>query len=484
MTSVESLAYVVPLLLHGVILVGLGVRVVMRRRPVGVTIAWLGMIAVAPFAGAILYFLLGESRLGNRTERRMRKMLSAYRAWLRALPREAQPSWEGLPEEPLRIHELGVRTIGIPALSGNRIELLDDAQEALRAIARDVDRARESAHMEFYIWQPGGAADDVAAALLRAASRGVVCRVLVDSIGSDEFLGSPVERQLKEGGVRVVEALPVSLARAFFVRADHRTHRKIVVIDGCVGYTGSLNLVDPRDFKLAAGVGQWVDAMARLEGPAVEPLAVAFIADWELATEEGLEAIGRTLKVPGRAGAANVQVVPSGPGYAPEAIHKLILTTIYAAREELLLTTPYFVPTDALLTALVSAAERGVDVTIVLPEHNDSKLVHYASRSTFDDLLAAGVRLAWFEGGLLHTKSITVDGHTSVFGSVNLDLRSFYLNFEISLFVFDREFTQGLSDLQRRYLAHSREIDARSWARRPLRQRFAENVARLFGPLL
>ncbi|MFI5401446.1 MAG: cardiolipin synthase [Planctomycetota bacterium] len=477
---------VVPVLVafaHVAIFCGLGLRVVWRRRPVGVTIAWLGVIVLAPFLGAACYFLFGESRLGNKTERRMKELLPAYRAWL-ATPREAKADWAGLPPEPKEIHELGVRTVGIPALCGNRLVLHGDSIEAFRSIVADIDAARESVHMEFYIWEPGGAADEVAAALLRAAKRGVSCRVLLDSIGSADFLGSHVAREFRESSVRLVEALPVSLARSFVVRADHRTHRKIIVIDCAIGYTGSLNIVDPREFKLSAGVGHWIDAMVRVEGPAVEGLAIAFLGDWELATDEGLEEMGRTVRMPPRVGGANVQVVPSGPGFAQEAIHKLILTAIYAARKELVLTTPYFVPSDALLIALVSAAERGVDVTIVLPARNDSWLVHYASHATFEDLLAAGVKLFAFEKGLLHTKSITVDGHTSVFGSVNLDMRSFYLNFEISLFVYDRAFTGNLRELQRGYVDGARRIDAAEWSRRPLKVRLVENVVRLAGPLL
>jgi len=470
---------------HAAIILGLGLRVVMRRRPVGVAIAWLGLIVVAPFLGAIWYFLFGESRLGERTERRMVDLLSAYRDWLKALPHPQAADWERLRAPgPRQIHDLGVRTIGIPALCGNRLDLLDDAQATLHSIIADIDAARESVHMEFYIWQPGGTADEVAAALIRAVRRGVVCRLLLDSIGGSDFFGSHVERSLKSGGVHVVEALPVGVVRSFIARADHRTHRKIVVVDGRIGYTGSMNLVDPRDFKLEAGVGQWIDAMVRLEGPAVEALAVTFIADWELGTDEGLGTLARTLRKPETAGSANVQVIPSGPGYAPEAIHKLILTGIYSAREELIVTTPYFVPTDSLLTAIESAAQRGVDVTIIVPARNDSRLVHFASRSTFDDLLAAGVRIAAFRGGLLHTKAITVDGHTSIVGSVNLDMRSFYLNFEISLFVYDAEFTGRLRHLQHRYLADSSVIVPAEWARRPFRQSLAEDLARLLGPLL
>jgi cardiolipin synthase len=179
-----------------------------------------------------------------------------------------------------------------------------------------------------------------------------------------------------------------------------------------------------------------------------------------------------------------MQVVPSGPGFRPEAIHQLLLTAIYAARRELIMTTPYFVPDEALLTAILSAALRGVEVTLVIPARNDSRLVRYAGVAHFDDLLSAGARIALFGGGLLHTKSITVDGETSVFGSVNLDMRSVWLNFEISLFVYDLGFTAALRDLQQQYLKRSQVLDPVSWGRRPFARRLAENAARLLGPLL
>lgn len=183
--------------------------------------------------------------------------------------------------------------------------------------------------------------------------------------------------------------------------------------------------------------------MIRMEGPSVEALAGTFIEDWELNTGEGLKALEETSDIRSipEKGTTPVQVVPSGPAIRPEVIHQLLLTTIYSAQKKLVLTTPYFVPDESLITALISAAHRQVDVIIVVPAEVDSRLVHYASRSLFDNLMSAGVTIAAFKGGLLHTKSITVDDGICVFGTVNLDMRSLWLNFEVSLFIYDRSGT-------------------------------------------
>jgi len=271
-----------------------------------------------------------------------------------------------------------------------------------------------------------------------------------------------------------------------FARLDLRIHRKIVIIDGEVGYTGSLNLVDPRYFKQEEGVGQWVDAMVRLEGPAVQSLGVIFLWDWEVETGQGIETLKDTsdLKALPLVGKASVQVVPSGPEVGNNPIHQLLLTSVYAARRELIITTPYFVPDESLHTALQSASRRGVDVTIILPEKVDSLMVRYASRSYFDDMLLSGVRILNFRGGLLHTKSITIDGEVALFGTVNLDMRSFWLNFEVTLFVYDAVFVTQLRKLQQNYIEASQSIDSQLWHTRSPVNRLVENAAQLLAPLL
>jgi cardiolipin synthase len=273
--------------------------------------------------------------------------------------------------------------------------------------------------------------------------------------------------------------------QTLFIRPDLRMHRKVVVIDGAVGYTGSLNVADPRLFKQGAGVGQWVDALVRLEGPAVADLAVVFLRDWAVATD--------TAPVPPRAedvataptdGQAVVQVLPSGPAARVEAIEQVVLMAVYEAQQELVLTTPYFVPSESMLTALLSAADRGVKVTLIVPAKVDSRLCHYASRAHQLDLLTAGVQVALFQGGLLHTKSITVDGRLSLFGSLNLDPRSMRLDFEITLIVHDRNWTADLRALQQSYLERSVLLDLPTCRSRSWLERFAENTTRLVGPVL
>jgi cardiolipin synthase len=471
--------YVADLLIRVV----LSVRIIMRRLPVGVALAWLSVVLIFPFAGAAVYLLIGESRLGQGRRQRARALRPAYRQWAKEQV-EGGGAAPDLPAVGRGLARLGDAVLDSPPLPGNDIRLLNNAGEAFPALIADIDAARHFCHLEFYIWDVGGKADEVVEALLRAAARGVTCRVLVDAVGSKTFLRSDRARRLRAGGVALREALPVTLRRLLFVRADLRLHRKIVVIDGAVAYTGSLNLADPALFKRNAGVGQWVDAFARVRGPAVAALGAIFLYDWELETGEAITAPAGSEPAPAAAGGAMLQVLPSGPGERVGAIEQILLAAVYAAERELVLTTPYFVPDESLLAALLSAPGRGVDVTLIVPARVDSRLTHYASRAHQADLLAAGVRVALYRGGLLHTKSLTVDGQFSLFGSLNLDPRSLRLDFEITLAVYDAEFTAALRRLQQTYLEGSDPLDLAACRSRSSVECFIEDAARLVGPLL
>lgn len=466
--------------------IGLSVRVIMRRRPVGVSLAWLMIILAVPFGGAVIYLTFGETRLGRRRAERAALVHEPYMDWLADLEKRTDIHWSQLGPECEPLARLTEATVGIPPMSGNCVELIEETDEVFHRIIADIDAAQRTCHMVFYIWNNGGLADEVADALIRAAKRGVICRILVDDVGSAPFLRSEMAQRLRREDVRLHAALPVGLIRSLFVRLDLRMHRKIVVIDGEVGYTGSLNMVDPRYFKQGAGVGQWVDAMVRVRGPIVEGLAITFLEDWELDTGEGLEQLRDTgdVRALEEVGEAAVQVVPSGPVTDSHAIQQVLLMAIYSARRELILTSPYFVPDELLLTALVSAASRGVNVILIVPARVDSILVRYASQAHKIDLLEAGVKIAMFKGGLLHTKSISVDGEFSLFGSLNLDPRSLWLNFEITLSAYDKEFTTVLRDLQERYIEDSQFMDLAEWRKRPAIERLITNAARLLSPLI
>jgi cardiolipin synthase len=464
----------------------IGLRVIMQRRPTGETLAWIMVVFSVPFLGTLLYLMLGELRLGRRRAGRYSELTKPLMSWLHDIRQRSLVDWNALEADYKPIAEMCERTIGVPALAGNRIDLVDDWQHFFKRLLADIEAATSTIHIEFYIWSDGGEADRVADALIHAQRRGVTCRVLVDALGSHRFLRGKMCRRMREGGVQIVAALPGGLFRLPFVRFDLRLHRKIVTIDGCIGFTGSINLVDPQFFKKNLGVGEWVDAMVRVEGPAVEAMQIIFLADWYVESHTELDRLLESADAkpqPAR-GDVETQVMPSGPDLPANAIEQVLLTAIYSAREELLITTPYFVPSEPLMLALVAAARRGVKVVLIIPRHVDSKLVRYASSAFKGELLEAGVRIAQFDAGLLHTKSVTVDRTHSLFGSVNLDPRSFRLNFEILLAMYDSKFTAQLADLQQKYIDQSELMDLETYRARPLFHQVLESFARLLGPLL
>jgi len=463
-----------------VIRVGLALHVLRRRLPVGEALAWLGLILVFPFAGGLLYLLFGLYRLGPRRTRRIAAVQAVTRDW-----RVQTPSGEDrLDPAGQALARLGETLLEAPLLSGNRLELLPGAERGFQALLADLDRATATCDIESYIWSPGGWPDDVAEALLRAARRGVACRVLLDAVGSKDFLASSWPRRLAEGGVRVQAALLTGALRALVARPDLRLHRKIVVIDGNVAYAGSLNMADPRLFKKHVGVGEWVDALARIEGPAVDGLNMVFLRDWAIEADVPPDQF-RARPIPAvPAGEAAVQILPSGPYQRVRAIEQVVLGAIYAAEREVVLTTPYFVPTESLQTALMTAAARGAAVTLIVPTRVDSRLAALASRAYLADLRAGGAHVALYRDGLLHTKSITVDGRFSLFGSLNLDPRSLHLDFEVTLAVYDAGFTAALRALQEEYLGRSQLPDVETLRPRSAWGRLGEDVARLLGPVL
>lgn len=476
--------------------IGLSTRIIMRQRTYGVSLAWLVVILLVPFIGGFIYLLFGENRLSERRQKLMRESQNHYQNWLRTLQERSPVSWANTNPEREPIHHQALTLVGIPAINGNDIQLLKNSNDILCSIINDINNAKSTCHLQFYIWQNGGEVDKVNQALIAASARGVKCRILVDDIGSREFLRSSVKKEMEKAGIRIQAALPAGLYKALFSRIDIRNHRKVVIIDGLIAYTGSQNMIDPSLFKQDEGVGQWVDLMVRLTGPVVEAMGGTFISDWLLETDPDPES-GRSLQedikhirkiadiIPAsETGTKAVQLVPSGPGFTKDTIHSLLLTTIYAARSELILTTPYFVPDESLLTALQSAAERGVTVRIILPENNDSRLVQYASRARFESLAQSGVEIYLFRGGLLHSKTISVDKDFSLFGSVNLDMRSFWLNFEATLFIYDKDFSRLLRATQQKYIKQSKLLDLELHQQRSPFKKLVENTILLIGPLL
>jgi cardiolipin synthase len=474
--------------LHVVIVGVIGFRVIMRKPAVGAALAWLLMVVSIPFLGAVFYLLVGERRVGQKRAKRIANLHTDYSVLSDRMVDDSitNVDWKSHVPEARGMDRLGRRLVGVPTVVGSSGRLSTSSEEILQEIAADIDAAKSSVLMEFYIWEEGGDADKVVDALVRAAERGVSCRVLVDAVGARPWWKGKQPQRLRAAGVRLLSAFPAGIWTAVFARNDLRLHRKIVVVDGEIAWTGSMNLVDPRYFKQDANVGQWVDAMLRVEGSAVAPLAMTAIGDWLVESGETVEQVLECINLQRvhPKGDFDVQVIPSGPVETSDGLLQMLLTLINSAHHELVMTTPYFVPDDSLLRAIRGAAARGVEVHMITPKRVDSLLTRYASRSYLEELMEAGVQVHLFHDGLLHTKSITADGTISMFGTVNLDMRSIWLNYEVSLFVYGKAFGKHLRSLQQKYMDDSEVVDAEEWANRPTREKLLENTLRLVSPVL
>lgn len=468
----------------------LGVRLIMSKRSVPVTLAWLLLIFTFPLPGAAVYLLVGENRLGTLRQRERNQMTTQIKPLLakRWGERGLIVPALALGERAAPVAKSSTAVGLVPPLRGNRLQLIASADDYLSLLIRDIDAATSHCHLFYYIWMKGGRAEEVAQALIRASTRGVECKLLVDDVGSRPFLRSEMVDRLREGGVRVQEALPAGLFRATLNRLDLRNHRKIAVIDGLIAYMGSQNLTDNTyHYRKARKLGPWIDASVRVQGPAVQALAMTFLTDWAVEVDEEVRIDEKYLPKEAEevGGAAIAQVVPTGPSPTSRAaMREAFLAAIYSAGKEIVISTPYFAPDEATDTALQAAARRGVAVTLIAPRNSDHWIVDNAGRAHFEPMLDAGVRVFQFKHGLLHAKTMTVDGSIALIGSANLDMRSFWLNYEVSLFAYDESFAAELRALQFEYLKASRLVDAKEWTSRGVGAKFKEGLARLFGPLL
>ncbi len=484
------------LVIHTVAALTCMLRVLYKQKNIGSTFAWLIILFLFPLFGTISYILIGEPRLGTARAKRTGEMNRFYQVFVDKyladiyldVGRKLKERYHGL-------SQVAASVTGLGATRSNAMKLLSTTDEIMDSMLADIEAAEHSCMLAFYIIDPKGRIETLLEAVIRASERGVDCAILADGVGSSGFFKSGWPKRLRDAGVEVECALPVGIWRTLFTRTDLRNHRKILVIDSKIGYTGSFNLVDPRFFKQDSGVGEWVDVMMRCTGPLVLELSAVFFADLAVEDDENLQGIQQYLtehqdRIPTlmpekmRQGDVVAQVIPSAPEQGSHVIYETIISAIHAAKRRITITTPYFVPDEPLLLALTVAAKRGVDVTLIVPAKVDSLMVRYASRAYYPMLLAAGVKIAAFEGGLLHAKTLTIDDDYALFGTVNMDMRSFFLNLEISLAIYDVNTTAEIHALQQSYLTASSYISADTWLQRSKWWALVENTVRLVSPLL
>lgn len=460
-------------------------RVMIRphREPAS-RIAWVAVIAALPFVGMLIYLLFGETNIGRRRIRRMQQVIQRMPAMAAVSPGDAEHARPDVPERYRHLFRTGQSINGFDVIGGNSARLMSDSNAAIESMAADIDAATDHVHLLFYIWLPDHNGLKMVDALQRAAGRGVACRALADDLGSRTMIRSEHWKSMEQAGVHVARALPIGnpLLRPFRGRIDLRNHRKILVIDGRVTYCGSQNCADP-EFLVKAKFAPWVDAVLRFEGPVVRQNQHLFASDWMSDAEEDIDRLlQEPIPVPQSGFAA--QVIGSGPTVRYSAMPEVFESLFHAARRELIVTTPYYVPNESMQSALCAAAWRGVETTVVFPARNDSWIVGGASRSYYADLLKAGVRIYEYVGGLLHAKSLTLDGEITLIGSANMDRRSFDLNYENNILLYDPELTREVRARQQEYLASSRPVTremVESWS---VARRLYNNALATLGPIL
>jgi len=454
---------------------------IMRKPRPAVKLAWIAIIFALPFLGAAMYLLIGENRLGHSRVRRRgqwKKLINTSKRTDMLAPHIVAPQ---IRAEHADITQLTQRLSDLPAMGGNRVSMLSGGDEMIEALIRDIDAAKDHVHLLYYIYAGDRTGNLVADALLRAAERGVTCRLLVDDAGSIGSF-SKLQPRLQNGGVQVRRMLPASLWSLPVRRLDIRNHRKLAVIDGTHAYVGSQNIVDasppskPRDICH--------DLTVSIYGPAVMGLQMTFLDDWLAETGEYLEGEHfypePAVNKPGVA----AQIIRSGPPYPPESFSHVVVAAIHEATERVTLTSPYFVPDEATMAALRIVALRGVRVEVVLPKRSDSRLADWAARPLFELLLEVGVKIYLHGPGMLHSKTLAIDNAFSLIGSGNVDHRSFGLNYELNVFLFGPSVTKELRKHQDQYIEASTRITLQNWQRRPLIGRAIDSVASLFSPLI
>ena len=455
----------------------LGGWIILQKREPAATLSWLMSLAFLPYVGFLIYYLLGPQKIERHRLRRARRHVK-----LAAIDDESDNP------EYAELQRMVQATTGFTPASARRIELLVDGGHKYPRLLADIAAAEREVHAEYYIYDPDENGAAMRDALVAAARRGAKVRLLLDAVGSKKSSRRFFQPLIDAGG-ELAWFHPMRFGRfwKFWKRPwlNLRTHRKIVLIDGRIAYTGGINITDAQDERLRDDA--YRDLHLRIEGNVVRELQQVFVEDWIYATDDrGLISgvvQGMPPVVPGH---IPVQIITSGPDSQWEAIHRAHVSAIHAASRRVWMTTPYFVPGEAAMMALTTAAMGGIDVRLMVPKMSDSKLVTYAARSYYDALLRAGVKIYEYGPRMLHSKTLLVDDDLAMIGSANFDHRSFRLNFEVQALIHDAGVAAELEKLIEGEFAHAPRVrEPGGEERRPLwTARLPEAVARLMSPLL
>ncbi|TFD23152.1 MULTISPECIES: cardiolipin synthase [Cryobacterium] len=451
-----------------------------NRRPMS-GMAWLLTIFFIPYIGVLLFLLIGYRVLPRKRlamqEEINQFILDSTEGMERVQHDHPWPSWLE------SVVELNRNLGAMPLVGDNTASLIGEYQVAFDTMIADIDRAQKYVHVEFYILSLDHTTAPFFDALENAHKRGVSVRVLMDHIQSMRKPGfRQTKKRLTDAGIQWELMLPVQPFKGKWQRPDLRNHRKLLIVDGLIGFMGSQNIID-RSYNMRGNIRrglQWKDFMTRLEGPIVSGLNAIFITDWYSETNELLTRDIEPVHPRPVTDALDCQVVPSGPGFKGENNLRLFLALLYYAQDRIIITSPYFVPDESIMYAITTAVQRGLHVELIVSEIGDQAVVYHAQRSYYEELLTAGVHIYMYKAPyILHAKHFTIDDEVAVVGSSNMDQRSFSLNMEVSLMVRGRSFVRNLRAMEDENRSNSRELTLEEWRKQPLRSTILDNLARL-----
>lgn len=458
-----------------------------NRKPTAGT-AWLLFIFFAPVIGMLVFIILGSPKLPKSRRDAQKTIDKTLRSTLKRFQQRTASNHlldAKVPEKYYPLAKLCESLGGLPVFDGNSIDILPDYDDALMKLVSDIDEAEDFVHIEYFIIAYDDTTLPIFDALARAVQRGVVVRVLYDSLSIIRYpKHRQVAKRLKADGVFVQPMLPLRFPGRGYVRPDLRNHRKLVVIDNKIGYTGSQNLIK-RNYHRKDDI-YYDEMVVRVRGPIVLQIGAVFASDWFSETGKLLQYKNASLTPTDIevSGSTKAQVLPSGPGYDDENNLKLFTSLIHLAQKRIVIVNPYFVPDDALMTAITSATKRGVTVEMINSEVMDQWMVGHAQRSFYELLMKAGVTIHLYKAPvLLHSKFMVVDDEIVTVGSSNLDIRSFQLDLEITLVTYDPAVAKRFNRIVNQYLARTNEVKMSDWQKRSRFQNLLDNIARLTSAL-
>lgn len=472
-------------ILYFVTIITIIVNIILENRNPVRTLAWMGVLLLIPLFGIIFYLYFGVNY-------RKRKMFSMKglgdMKWLQYMSEDQKQriqKSELLKKEDMKevkkLMTLLLNNSKALLTRYNKVEILNNGAETFPAIFTALSKARKFIHLEYYIIQPGKLMERLQELLIEKAKSGVEVRVIYDDVGCWGFPKKCIQ-EMKAAGIQIYSFLPVRFHQ-IADKANYRNHRKIIVIDGEVGFVGGLNFAD-RYMDGIPEIGIWRDTHLKVKGEVVTSLQIVFLIDWYFVRQELL--LDKAEYMPDKKEDGNViiQTVSSGPDSDWASIQQAYFTLINMAKKYVFISTPYFMPGETTLNCIKAAAMGGIDVRILLPHRSDSYLTHWCNRSFVEELMEAGVKVYWYQKGINHSKIIVVDGIVASVGTANVDMRSFEQNFEVNLIMYDRNTARNVASGFLRDLKDSREESMHRWKFRPKREKLQESVARLFAPLL